>query len=107
MYSWEGPKELAKHIRKTVDLEEYDFRQQYFRKVTHDFFFVACSQFASKQPYGTVKKNIKLQMREEPFRESIRKAKFSTSYKGWFMCMALRYQLILPIYLYSKTQRLV
>ncbi len=101
-FSFEGLALFAEHIKTNVNLSEYDFLEQYYRLIEHEFFNVAVSQFYKKDKYRNVKKEIKQKMNEEPFKDVLGKAKFKGSKKAWLMHFALKHKIFWLMKLYSK-----
>ena len=95
---------FVNHIRDNFDLTEYDFQEQYYRLVEQHFFNYAVSQFYRKEKYRTVKKDILNEMKKEPFKDVLGKAKFKGSKKAWLMHFALKHKLIWLMWLYSRVK---
>jgi len=101
-FSFEGLALFAEHVKNNINLFEYDFQEQYYRLIEHEFFIVAVSQFYKKDKYKNIKKEIKQKMNEEPFKDVIGKAKFKGSKKAWLMHFALKHKSFFLMWLYSK-----
>ena len=104
-FEWSYPKIVNEHIAANIDLNKFDFRKQMYRKICHDFWNAAFSQFYSKKSYNFVKKDIFKHMEEEFYKRAIERAEFKGSNKAMFMINALRKRRIFLMYLYSKIRR--
>ena len=101
-FSWENIEVNAKHISEKIDLNYGDLKAQYYRRITHDIFTVAVSQFYSLKPYSEVKQEIINALNRPLFQESIKYAKFSNSIKATLMSVALKRKWVFLMSLYAK-----
>lgn len=102
VFNWECPKILARHISEKINLGYMDFEEQMYRKVVHDFFITAVSQFYGEQSYSLIKKEILCQMDDVVYKNAIKHAKFENSLKAQIMMIVIKKKIIFMIYLYSK-----
>ncbi|SEI90325.1 Glycosyl transferase family 2 [Lachnospiraceae bacterium A10] len=100
--NWENISAVNEHIKKYVDMGKGDFKEQYDRKIVHDFFNVAVSRFYQKKDYKSIKKEIILYLNYEEYKKAIKDAVFSNSVKARLMINALRRKWIFLLYLFSK-----
>jgi glycosyltransferase involved in cell wall biosynthesis len=105
VFHWEYPRVVNEHIISKIDINKADFREQMYRKIAHDFFNAAFSQFYSEKSYWTIKKDILSHICEEPYKTAIEKVWFKNSKKAWIMVLALKKKLVFLIYLYSKFRK--
>lgn len=104
-FPWKCPQIINMHIISRIDIDAFDFHDQMYRKIVHDFFNVVISQFYSQKKYRETKKEIIKQMQEDFYKISIEKAVFKKSLKAWVMIEVLRKKLIFIIYLYAKLRK--
>lgn len=90
VFNWDWPIIVAKHIENNVDMDCSDFRDQMYRKVTHDFFNTAVSQFYSNRMFKVIAQDIRKHQQYSMFSEAIKKSKFHWNYKALLMIIALR-----------------
>lgn len=102
VFNWEWPKIVAEHIEKKIDIKSFDFTEQLYRKITHDFFSTALTQFYSNRSYFDISKDIRHHLEENIYLTGIRKCKFKKSFKAIIMGFTLKHRLIFPIFLLSK-----
>lgn len=103
--SWDGQKALVVHLYSAIQLERNDFQQQMYRRIAHDFFNVAKSQFNRHDSYWTIKKEILTYMDDSLFKDAIRYCHFAKSVKARMMEYALKKRWILLICLFNKASR--
>ena len=101
---WEGPKNIYTHISEHIDIDNYDLREQLYRLVVHQLFFVVMSQFNKKSSYWKIRKEIKENLKEPIYRECIKNAGFSRL-ACKITVYSLRYKLFFLIYLYNKKKK--
>jgi glycosyltransferase involved in cell wall biosynthesis len=100
-FSWSGPELIHKHIQNQVTIDEWNFREQLYRKTAHELFTVVVTQFNRNESYNTVVKDIKKNLKSEIYAESIKKAKFK-SLNGKMAVFAMKYGIWFLIKVYSK-----
>ena len=106
-FSLDCPRIVNEHIISKIDLNTYDFQEQIYRKIVHDFFYTAFTQFYQSKNYKEIKSEILKNMQTEPYKTAIEKAKFEKSVKAKFMIVSLRHQWIFLIYLYSILKKCI
>ena len=99
-FSWDVPRIIADHLKEHIDLELYDFQSQLDRKITHDLFTVAISQFNRNEMYLKIARDIKLHLNEPIYKNAIEHAHFKRSLKAIFMSFVLKFRWIFPIYIF-------
>ena len=104
-FDWNGPELIHKHLEAYINMEEYDFKEQLYRKTTHEIFTVVVSQFNRRESYRNIVRDIKKNISRDVYAESIKKCRFSGSIKAKFMELALKYKLMFPIFIYSKIKK--
>lgn len=102
--NYEGPKNIYEHIDGHININDFDFREQLYRKVVHELFFVVVSQFNCKKSYWEIRKSIKNILKEPIYINCIKNAKFSR-FAGKMVIYALRYEWFLLIFLYNKSKK--
>ncbi len=99
---WDGPAIAGEHIKQQIDLNEFDFREQFYRRIAHGVFSVVVSQFYNNDTYSMNKIRIKKIMSEPLYAESIKNCHFRNSLKAIFMEITLKNKLVFLLYLCSK-----
>lgn len=102
-FNWSGPKMVAEHLQKRINLDEYDFKQQWYRKTLHELFLVTVSQFYRKESYFDIVRDIKQNLREPIYAEAIRNARFK-GFSGKMAHFALKYRVMPLIKLWSMVK---
>ncbi|MBR7146889.1 MAG: glycosyltransferase family 2 protein, partial [Oscillospiraceae bacterium] len=102
VFNWDWPVLVAEHIEKSVDMAWGDFRAQLDRKLAHDAFSVAVTQFYRKEPYGSIAADIREQLAREPYAGAIRRCRFRGSRKAALMSFCLKRRKLFPVWLYAK-----
>ena len=100
-FRWDVPKILYENIKRNIDITNFDFEQQLYRKVVHELFLVAVSQFNKNESYHTIRNDIKKIVSDKIYQESIKNACFS-GLSGRLAHFALKRQTIFLMYLYNK-----
>lgn len=99
--SWECQLVIAEHYKKALDLEKFDFREQYNRRIERGFFTVARTQFNKKENFRSIRKDILEQYKNPIFGNAIKAARF----KGGIMSIVdffIKHKSVLGIYILSK-----
>lgn len=100
--NWDIPKIISTHIERCINIDDYNLKEQLYRKTVHDLFNVCVSQFNSNENYSKIRiviiNNLK---NNEYYRTAIANAEFSGN-KAKLMLFALKFRLVFLIYLYSK-----
>ena len=99
--SWKSPVLINRQIAERVDLDTADFREQLDRKIVHDLFNVALSQFNSGKKYGEIRCIIRQNMREDFFSTAVESANFRHSAKAALMKMVVEKCATIPLFLLS------
>ena len=100
-FGWDGPELLYRQLELHVDIEKFDFKEQLYRKITHELFSVVVSQFYRKDSYKVVAKDIKKNLDNIVYRTAINESNFSVM-KAKLMRLVLKYKCIRIIWLFSK-----
>lgn len=103
IHNWDNPEKIAVHIRNKIDIEKIDFREQLYRKIVHELFGVAVSQFKRDEPSKKIREDIINNIEScDIYLDALKNAKFKGSLRADIMLMALKYRVIFPIEIYSK-----
>lgn len=101
-FDWQYPEVVNKHIIAKVNLDLFDFRAQLYRKICHDLWNCAYTQFYSNKSYKVVSHEIKNHLNEDFYQKAINKAEFKGTFKAYFMMYALKRQFIPAFFFYSN-----
>ncbi|MCQ2398234.1 MAG: glycosyltransferase family 2 protein, partial [Sphaerochaetaceae bacterium] len=99
-YDWNQLRMRVNHYRERINLNEYDFYEQFCRSVTHSLFNCASSQFYSHLSYCETKKNIGRHLKE--YDEILKKCRFAVFSKGNVAKTVLRLRLYFSMKKYSE-----
>lgn len=99
--SWAIPIVNSEHIRDNIDINEYDFKEQLYRKICHDTFYVIVASFYNDEKYNVIKQIIKKNLSHPVIDEAIKKARFKNSKKAVAYSLLLKYGIYFPFYVYS------
>lgn len=99
-FNWNGPKLIAEHLSRRINLDDHDFLAQWYRKTVHELFSVVVSQFYRNESYFTITKDIRVNLKDPIYAEAIKNAKFR-GLKGKMALFALKYKLMLLMKLWS------
>ena len=105
-FDWDGPRLIAEHLKKQIDLNQFDFRDQLYRKIVHELFTVVVSQFNRNESYKVICKDISEHLRCPLYRQAIKNAKFN-SLKGILALYSMRYNNFRIIWVYNKLKEVV
>ncbi len=97
-----GPIDVYNHIKSRVDLSSFDFEQQLNRKLVHDLFTVAVSQFNKKDSNKNIKKEIKNALSNEMYSNAVQNAHFKRSFKAKIMHFSLKHNFMFLLKIYSR-----
>ena len=92
VFQWDAPEIIANHLKSKLDIAEFDFQEQLYRKIVHELFSVVVSQFYRKAKNGEIKRNINRNLENPVYKEAIEKAKFKGSLKANLMHFALKHR---------------
>lgn len=95
------PRKLALYWEKQIDLTQFDLQAQLYRRVVHDLFYDATTQFNRKEPFSVIIRDIKAQLDEPYYRKAINQCCFRGNWKGTLAKAALKYRLYGVLWLYS------
>lgn len=98
----DGPKIIYEHICDQVDINQFDFKEQLYRMITHELFSVVKSQFNKKQSFWKTRKEIIHLINQQPYKKCIENCRFNGSILAFSMEYALKLHLLFPIYCYNK-----
>jgi len=101
-YPWNGYLLWMEHLQREINLNEYDFYQQFYRRVVHEFYVVSLSQFGRNEPYSVIRQEIIEYSHTPIVAEAIQKAQFSGSIKMNLIDFVLKNRWIFPLYLFSR-----
>ena len=101
-FRWDGPLIIAQHFEQYIDMRQYDFQAQVYRRVVHDLFNVCVSQFNRNDTYEAIVCEIKKQISTPYYRCAIKKSTFKHYWKGSMARLALLYKITIIIWLYHK-----
>lgn len=102
VFKWEGPEIIARHLAAKINLSEFDFQEQLYRKTVHELFSVVVSQFNRKEKSVIIRKEIDQNLQNSFYCETIEKAEFRHSIKAELMLLALRHRWYNLIKMYGK-----
>lgn len=103
-FDWRGPKLIAEHILNQIDINQFDFQEQLYRKIVHELFSVVISQFNRKESYRTVVRDIRQKLKEPIYKEAIKCANFKGK-AGKIALFALKYQCMLVMKIYHSIKK--
>lgn len=103
-FSWEGPKLIAEHLQKRINLLAFDFQEQWYRKTVHELYSVVVSQFYRKESYFAICRDIKLHLKDPIYAEAIKKARFK-GFAGRMALFAMKYKVMWLIKLWSVLKK--
>lgn len=90
-FAWNGPKLIAEHLHKQVDMTRFDFQEQLYRKIVHEVFTVVKSQFNRKDPYERIVADIRKHLQESVYAEAIQKSSFQ-GFSGRMALFSLKHK---------------
>lgn len=102
--SFDMPLLNAAQIEKSLDISQYDFQEQLYRKIVHDVFLVVKSQFYMNKGFFVIRKKVVKQLERLEYDKAITNATFRNTLKGVLLVFALRHKMLLPFKLYSSIE---
>lgn len=105
-YMWNYPLYIYKQIKEMVNISEYGFEEQLYRKTTHDIFTVIVSKFNSNKSYFNTKSEILDLLCIAEYSECIEKASFNKYSLANLMLFVLKKRLIFVTYIYYIFKKL-
>ncbi len=103
-FRWNGPEIIKQHIERQIDIGQFGFKEQLYRKTVHELFSVIVSQFYKKETYRSIVRDIKIHLENPVYNEAIYNCKFSGSIKAVIMYLALKHRWMVLIWMYSKVK---
>lgn len=101
-FKWDGPEIIAQYIEKCIDIEQYDFKEQLYRKIVHELFTVVMTQFYRNEKYHDIVNDIKINLDKPVYNEAINRCRFNGSVFARMMSYSLKHRLMFPIWVLSK-----
>ena len=101
-FPWDGPRLIAEHLLKRIDISWGDFKAQLYRKIVHELYLVVLSHFKSSKSYRKTVKEVKKELSHSIYKEAINNAVFKNSFKAKLMLWAFRHKFYFIFYIYSK-----
>ena len=102
---WSCPEIIYNHIKEKIDLDTADFKEQADRKLVHDIFNTAVSQFHRNESYKVIVRDITNKLNGNLYRSAIENSHFSDSLAATLMQFALKHRIYLLLYVFSKHRR--
>uniref|UniRef100_I5AQ97 Glycosyl transferase n=1 Tax=Eubacterium cellulosolvens (strain ATCC 43171 / JCM 9499 / 6) TaxID=633697 RepID=I5AQ97_EUBC6 len=99
--NWDWYRIVNIHISERINLGEGDLELQLARKIVHDFFNTAFTQFYENE-YRRANNEIMKQMEMDPIKTALGRVKFDRTIKAKLMVFALKRHIFFLLYLYSK-----
>lgn len=93
-YSMDNPRMCCEVIESLADTGKYDLKDQLYRCLTHNIFVYAKSQFARKDAYMDIKKEIINALSDPYYQNAIRNCHYGFTAKGWMAYICARFKLI-------------
>ena len=101
-FLWKVPEFIGKHMEEQIPMDIFDFQEQVYRMTVHNIFNVAMSQFNQNKPYKNIKEEIIKNLKNEYYKEAIKKCKYKLFSKGTLALLTLKYRCIRLIWIYKK-----
>ncbi len=101
-FDWNGPRLIAEHLSHRLDVSQFDFKEQLWRKTVHEVFSVAVSRFYQDRPYKEIRNEIIENLNSEPYSSAIKNARFEKALSAKIMHAALKHRWLRLIQLWSK-----
>ena len=105
VFCWEWIKIVNNHIIDNIEIDFGDFREQMNRKITHDIFVTAVTQFYKKDAYRDIVRDVKNHLLDVQFKQAITNGNFGKSFKGNLMRFALKKRALFLLYIYSRLKK--
>lgn len=97
------PKYIALQLRNTIDLNKYDLKEQYYRKIAHELFTSIVTQFYRNEKYNIIVKGINEALNDSIYKEVIDNCEYK-NLKAKLMLFLLKYRLLLVIDIWSHVK---
>lgn len=101
VYNSKSPYVVNSFIEHNIDIEGRNFKEQLYRKITHDVFNVCCSLFNSKKSYFKICKSIQSIVDMDYYKTAIEHSYFKSMYYS-LARISLKYKLCFVILIISK-----
>lgn len=101
-YPWDGPLIRAEHLKRQIDLSQFDFREQWYRAIVFSLFTVVSSQYNKGESTKEINSDIRKNLRHPIYQEALQNCHFERSFKGIFRLITLKYKLLFLIRAYYK-----
>lgn len=101
-FSWPACELVASFPKEHIDISYGDFENQIRRRIIHDAFNVAVTQFYSDRPYREIVSNINNELSKPLYADAIKNCDYQFGSMGYFARMALKYRLYWLMWIYSK-----
>jgi len=103
-FDFEYPMKIYNHLSKKINLDEYDFRSQMNRKLTHELYHVTYSRFHLNEKYKVIKKNIKNNLySNDVYVNAIKNARFKCL-SGKLLRISLKWRLMFIFKIIAKVK---
>lgn len=76
VFPWDGPALIAEHLEEQINISAYDFRKQLDRKIVHELFLVAASQFYRKESYRAICRDVDAYIKQPYYQNAIKCCKY-------------------------------
>lgn len=100
-FNWNGISEIYNHFNKNVDLKQYDFSNQFKRRMIHSLFNVSYTQFYKSDSYIKISAEIKKQLNKKEYYEIINGKINNMNLKLYFAKLVLKCKAYFILKLYS------
>lgn len=100
-FIWDGPRLIAQHLERQVDMSVGDFQEQLYRKIVHELFSVIITQFYRDEPKKVIENDIKSHLEKPYYANAIRRCHFGGSVKAQIMYFSIRYRAFWLMRLYA------
>lgn len=101
IFSWDGPEIRAIHLKKQLNLDEFDLKNQLFRSLVFSVFTVAVSQFNSNKSAKEICNNIRNNLERPIYMEAINNCRFINCVKGSLRLFVLKHRIFILMRWYN------
>lgn len=105
-YLWEGPSRIKEHLEKHININDYDFKNQLNRHISHCLIDITIPQFNKKESYKQLKNEIISNLNKNNYKNIINNCKYKPTTKNYWAVKALKSENIAILWLYSKIRKL-
>lgn len=92
-FRWNGPALIHQHLSKRLNIEQYDFQEQLYRKTAHELFSVIMSQFNREESFFVIIRDIKSNINNPIYKDAINMCHFKENRKAMAMQFLLKHKL--------------